>query len=128
MTMDRPVAATARVDRPEFHYKALLTSDETGDVTSVLAYYVPLEQGLQAVMWSGRRRTWIYAPGIVTAYLFDDDYQDRTRSIDRAEAEHLARDIAATELPGEPTLLDMCAEGDRMGWTLGPPREERREV
>jgi hypothetical protein len=111
------------VDHPEFHYKTLLKADLTGQVTSVLAYHMPLDRGLQAVMWSGRRKAWIYAPGIVTAYLFDLEYQDRTQTIDRTRAEQLARDILHAELPSEETLQAMCEEGERMDWVLGPPRE-----
>ena len=111
------------MDELEFHYKALLKSDMTGEVTSVLAYDMPLDRGLQAVMWSGPRNAWIYAPGIVTAYLFDLDYEDRTRELDRQQAEQLARETLQTELPDETTLREMCAEGERMGWLLGPPRQ-----
>jgi hypothetical protein len=66
-------------------------------------------------MWSGHRKAWIYAPAIVALYLFDDDSRERTREIDRTTAERISREMRATELSSGMTLLEMCAEGARMG-------------
>jgi hypothetical protein len=49
---------------------------------------------------------------------------DRATGVDRATAERIARETLDTELPSEETLSAMCEEGDRMGWSLGPPEEE----
>jgi hypothetical protein len=59
----------------------------------------------------------------VTRLLFDDMEQERTRNVDRATAEQIARDSLQTELPSEPALQEMIDEGKRMGWEFGPPRE-----
>ena len=72
-----------------FHYTALLAADESGRVTSLLAHQTIDEGRLRAVMWSGRRKAWIYAPGIVANYLYDEDFLDRTKEIDRPTAERL---------------------------------------
>jgi hypothetical protein len=108
---------------PAFGYNQLLMSDQSGRVASVFAYQSPPGQGLRAVMWSGRRKAWIYAPAIVAQYLFDDDFQDRTQEIDRPTAEQISREVLSTELPSETTLTEMCEEGERMGWRVGPPRQ-----
>lgn len=110
------------IDRPPFYYTALLKADESGVESSVLAYQTVGGGTLRAVMWSGRRKMWMYAPAIVGAYLYDDDYSDRTRLIDRAEAERIARDVLRVELPSEEVLMGMCDEGQRMGWRTGPPQ------
>ncbi len=118
------MAATSSHPTPTvLYYTALTAADESGRVTSVLAYQTIDRRLLRAVMWSGRRQTWIYAPRIVANYLYDLEFQDRTKSIDRTTAEHLARETLQTELPTEDVLLAMCDEGQRMNWVLGPPRE-----
>ena len=104
------------------YYTALLASDESGRVTSVLAHQTIEGGRLRAVMWSGRRKAWIYAPLLVANYLYAEDFLDRTRMIDRPTAEQLAREVLQEELPSEQTLLEMFDEGQQMGWTLGPPR------
>ncbi len=111
------------MDHSDFHYKTLLDSDLPNQVLSVLAYQMPLERGLQAVMWSDRRKAWIYAPAIVTAYLYDPEYQGLTKVISRHRAEQVAREVLKTELPTEVVLQEMCEEGDRMDWIIGPPQE-----
>ena len=107
----------------EFDYNELLKSDGSGEVSSLLAFQSPTEQPLRAVMWSGRRKAWIYAPAIVAMYLFDDEYLERTRKVDRPRAELVAHEILKTQLPTEETLRQMCEEGERMGWSVGPPRD-----
>ena len=62
----------------DFEYNALLKSDQSGRVSSILASQSPADLPLRAVMWSGRRKE---------------------------------------------TLRQMSEEGERMGWTVGPPRE-----
>lgn len=88
----------------------------------MLAYQTLGGSPLRAVMWSGRRKMWMFAPAIVGAYLYDDDYEDRTRLIDRPEAERIARGVLRVQLPSEEALTEMCCEGEMMGWRVGPPR------
>ena len=106
-----------------FGYQALLKADDPGTVTSLFAYRAPATAPLEAVLWSRPRRSWIYGPGLVVRYLYDDQHQGRTRVIDRAEAERLAREILGTELPTVTALEELVAEGQRMGWDFGPPME-----
>lgn len=107
----------------EFHYQAVLKSDQSGTITSLIAYQVGLDEPFQAVIWSAPRRAWIYAPALAVPMLYDDKYQDRTQVIDRATAEGIARENLGTELPTEARLMRMCEEGEQMGWEFGPPRE-----
>jgi hypothetical protein len=108
---------------PKFGYQAILKSDMSGAVTGLIAYEVQNYHSLRAVMWSVPRKAWIYAPAIAATFLFDPDYQERIRPLDRAEAEHVARDILQSVLPTEQILLQMLDEGREMGWDFGPPRE-----
>lgn len=108
---------------PTFYYKAVLHTDGSGRVTTILAYQ-PLKDGrLRAVKWSAPRRTWEYAPAIVSPYLYDPEYQERAEQIDRATAERLSSEFLKSELPSERTLTVMFDEGQRMGWDFGPPLE-----
>jgi hypothetical protein len=107
----------------EFGYKAVIKSDKSNQVTSLIAYQVPLDKPMQAVMWSVPEQTWIYAPAIASAFLFDDQYLDRARNVDRTTAEQIAAETLGTELPSETALQELIDEGRRMGWELGPPRE-----
>jgi hypothetical protein len=106
-----------------FGYQAILKSDMSGTVTSLIAYEVQNYRALRAVMWSVPRKAWIYAPAMAATFLFDPDYQERLRPLDRAEAEHVARETLRSVLPTEQTLLEMLDEGQKMGWDFGPPRE-----
>ena len=106
-----------------FGYQALLKADDSGTVTSVIAYRAPATAPLEAVLWSAPRRERIYGPGVVVRYLYDHKHHDRTRPIDRAEAERLAREVLGTELPTPSRLEDLVKEGQRMGWDFGPPME-----
>jgi hypothetical protein len=107
----------------EFGYRAILKSDMSGSVTSLIAYEVQSAKTLRAVMWSVPRKAWIYAPHQAGTFLRDPNYQDRTRPVDRTEAETIAQQALESTLPTEPTLLAMYDEGERMGWDFGPPHE-----
>jgi hypothetical protein len=107
----------------EFGYQAILKSDMSGAVTSVIAYEVQNHHSLRAVMWSVPRKAWIYAPAIAATFLFDPSYQERIRPLSRTEAEQVAREILQAGLPTEQTLLEMLDEGKKMGWDFGPPRQ-----
>lgn len=107
----------------EFSYRAILKSDMSGAVTSLIAYEVQNYHSLRAVMWSVPRKAWIYAPAVAATFLFDPSYQERIRPLDRAVAERVAQETLQSELPTEQTLLEMLEEGQRMGWDFGPPRE-----
>ena len=109
------------MEPPKLHYKAVLRSDESSQVTSLIAYRVTPDRPLQAVMWSARRKEWIYAPAVAALLLFDDMKIDQTRTVDRAMAEQLASEALRTTLPSESTLREMCEEGAQKGWRFGPP-------
>ncbi|BCJ53283.1 hypothetical protein Asp14428_47580 [Actinoplanes sp. NBRC 14428] len=108
-------------DKP-FDYQAVLKADMSGTITSLIAYQVLPDSPLQAVIWSVPRKDWIYAPALAVPILYDHKYQGRTRVIDRLVAEEIAREVLRVELPSETALLEMCQEGERMGWEYGPPR------
>ena len=105
-----------------FGYLAILKSDSSGEATSVVAHRMASDTPLRAVLWSVPRHSWIYAPALVSRYLYDDAYQDRSEKIDRSSAEAIARDQLGTTLPSEETLRDLCDEGAQMNWDFGPPR------
>ena len=105
-----------------FAYKVILKSDDRSTITSLVAYQAPWDQKLRAVIWSARRREWIYAPGIAAPILYDDQEQDRGRAVDRQTAERISRDVLDTELPTEQELTEMSEQGEAMGWNYGPPR------
>lgn len=104
-------------------YKAVLKSDDSGEVTSLIAYEVLPDRPLHAVMWSARRKEWIYAPAVAAQILFDDMRSDQTRAVDRGTAEQLASETLQTTLPSEIRLRQMNEEGSLKGWRFGPPLE-----
>ena len=106
-----------------FDYRAIQKSGELGQIVSIVAQLIEVSRPLQAVLWSVRRKAWIYGPGLAVRFLYDEQYWDRTRTIDRPEAEQIARDVLQTELPSKERLMELCQEGERMGWTYGPPRQ-----
>ena len=108
---------------PDFDYRAVLKSDMSGEITSLIAHQVSSNSPLRAVIWSVPRKAWISAPAPAARFLYDEQYFDRTRKVDRPTAEQIARDLLHTELPSEQTLRAMIDEGDRMGWDYGPPRQ-----
>jgi hypothetical protein len=109
------------MSEPRFYYKAVLKSDGSGRVTTVLAYQAGNDGRLRAVKWSAPEKIWAYAPAIVSAYLYDPKYQERAQSVDRPTAERISRESLSSELPGEEDLEQMCDEGQRMGREFGPP-------
>jgi hypothetical protein len=110
----------------EFGYKTLTKSEDTDEVGSIMAYRFSEKRTLQAVIWDAHRKRWAYAPAIGTIYINDYMWWDRTAEVDRATAERIARQIGI-ELPNEETLDEMCAEGVRMGWEMGPPEEDHED-
>lgn len=111
------------MSEPRFYYKAVLRSDGSGRVTTVLAYEELDDGRLRAVKWSAPERVWVYAPAIVSAYMYDPEYQERAESIDRSTAERIALESLSSELPSEEVLAEMFDEGQRMGREFGPPLE-----
>ncbi|GAA2495062.1 hypothetical protein Ahu01nite_032310 [Winogradskya humida] len=107
---------------PAFSYRTILKSDESGLITSIVVHRVQVTGPLEAILWSVPRKAWIYAPALAVRFLFDDQYRERTQSLDRTTAGRIAHDVLETELPSEETLQAMCEEGKRMGWDYGPPR------
>ncbi len=105
-----------------FSYRAVQREDGSGEVTSLIAYQVPREAPIRAIIWSAPRRAWIYAPGLAVRFLFDDQYQERSRIVDRTTAEELAANVLSTELPSEMKLQEIADEGQRLGQNYGPPR------
>jgi hypothetical protein len=109
------------MSEPRFYYKAVLRSDGSGQVTTVLAYDELDDGRLRAVKWNAPEQAWGYAPAIVSAYLYDPEYQEKAQSIDRPTAERISRESLGSDLPSEEALAEMCDEGQRMGWEFGPP-------
>jgi hypothetical protein len=107
------------VTEDNFHYELVLAGDET--ITSILAYARPPGSGLRGALWSVPDREWISAPAVVSDLLYDETDPASTRTVDRATAERVAREVLRTELPSEQALTDLCEEGERMGWRFGPP-------
>jgi hypothetical protein len=106
----------------KFYYKAVLKSEDSERVTTILAYQRGDSGRLRGVKWSAVRRRWEYAPAIVSPYLFDPEYQELAEQIDRTTAERLAREVLQSELPDEAALTAMFDEGEENGWDFGPPR------
>ena len=111
------------VKQPKLYYKAVLKSDESDQVTSLIAYQVTSDRPLQAVMWSARRKEWIYAPAVAAQLLFDDMKIDQTRQVDRATAEQVASETLRTTLPSESSLRELYEDGAEKRWRFGPPLE-----
>jgi len=105
-----------------FDYELVLADDKT-TATSIVAYQYPAGAGLRGVLWSASKRVWISAPAIVSDLFQDEPDSPPTRTVDRAVAEQIARDVLQTELPSEAALTELCDEGERMGWRFGPPAD-----
>ena len=112
---------------PQFGYKTVMTSDGSNRLGSLIAYRLAEDLGLQAVMWAADRKMWMFAPAIAVQFIYDPEYMIFATEVDRAKAERTAREELAVELPSEAELAQMCAEGERMGWELGPPRRSAGE-
>jgi len=108
---------------PNFAYRAVVKPENPDRVRNLIAYRVPANGPFEAVIWSVPRKAWIYAPELAVRFVFDYKYHDKSRPVDRATAEQIAREILHAELPSVTTLEAMCEEGERMGWIAGPPRE-----
>jgi hypothetical protein len=98
-----------------FSYHAMLKAPATppSGLIAVRAWSGPL----QAVVWHVPKRRWIFAPAIAAPRIFDDQYADRNRSVDRPTAERIAREYLGTELPTEEHLHRICEEGARQSET-----------
>jgi hypothetical protein len=76
--------------------------------------------GVDAMLWSRRKKAWIYDPWKV-AYLMDHhEYMDRSKEISRQEAEDLTLRITEGKeaLPDEETILWIFQ------WKGAPPQDE----
>jgi hypothetical protein len=107
----------------QFGYKTVITSDGSNRLGSLIAYRLAEDLSLQAVMWAADRKIWMFAPAIAVQFIYDPEYMTFATEVDRATAERTARDELTAELPSEAELARMCAEGERMGWEMGPPRQ-----
>ena len=104
-----------------FAYHLVSGTDDPSPV-SLIAAWVETGRPLQAVLWSPPDRTWIYAPAVAAQRLYDDQYQDTVRPVDRATAEQVATTAFSSDLPDEPTLLRICRDGEATGLSWGPRR------
>jgi hypothetical protein len=111
------------VQPSHFAYMKLTKPEGSTEVASIMAYRNSAERTLQAVMWHANRKMWMFAPAIAVAFLNDLEYMDRATKVDRPTAEQIAKETLHAELPNEAELAEMCDEGERQGWELGPPRE-----
>jgi hypothetical protein len=89
---------------------------------SLIAAWIETGQPLQAVLWSASDLKWIYAPAVAAPRIYDHQYQDTVRPVDRKTAEEVAATALSTELPDEQTLLQMCRDGEMTGLIWGPRR------
>jgi len=112
-----------QVNDLDFSYRAVLKSDGSGRVTSLIAYQVLDDRPLRAVIWDAQHREWVSAPELAAPLLYDERNGDRVQIIDRAEAETIARQSLSTELPDTEALAAISDEGERMSWDFGPPRQ-----
>jgi hypothetical protein len=106
-----------------FTYMKILSTDDSDEVGSVLAYRLGTDRQLQSVIWDATREIWMYAPAIAGQFIYDPELLDVASEIDRSTAERISRTILGSELPSEAKLNAMCEEGERMGWLVGPPPE-----
>ncbi|AGZ46811.1 hypothetical protein AFR_42785 [Actinoplanes friuliensis DSM 7358] len=109
---------------PTFLYRAFLEAKGSPEVTSLIAYSMPHQEPLRAVVWHATREEWIYAPATAARLLFSDEYADESMEVDRMTAESMARQYLQSELPSPEKLMEMSDEGIRMGWDYGPPPRE----
>jgi hypothetical protein len=105
-----------------FHYTAVLKSDMSGRIASIIAYQPLPGKPLRAVIWSWLHKAWVSAPATAAGTMYDDDNFDLLRDVDRAVAERISREAMNVELPTEAELNALADEGERMGWRYGPPR------
>jgi len=107
--------------RQDFAYQLVLAEDDPETITSVIAYQASSTSGMRGVLWSVPNRAWIYAPAVIADILYDDLDPMPLREVDRQTAERAAREALKNELPSEAALVQLCEEGERMGWRFGPP-------
>jgi len=103
-------------------YRAIYQDSTLREPTSVIAAWIDGDRPLRAVIWSRLDDSWIYAPAIAAARMYDDQYRDTITPIDRATAEQIARDHLGTTLPSEEALVRIRDEGERSGLAWGPRR------
>jgi hypothetical protein len=105
-----------------FAYHVVSAAENDPEPVSVIAAWIEADQPLQAILWSYPDRTWIYAPAVAAQRLYDDQYQETVRPVDRKTAEEIASTALGSELPDEQTLTQMCQEGKTTGLIWGPRR------
>ncbi len=92
---------------PQFHYQALLKSQSSSEVTSLIAFRESATTGLQAVIWHAAQQKWVYAPPVAATLLYDDSSATESQPVDRPTAERLAREHLHTNLPTPEQLTTM---------------------
>ena len=105
-----------------FAYHVVSAAADDPQPVSVIAAWSETGQPLQAVLWSFPDQAWIYAPAVAAQRLYDDQYQETVRPVDREAAEEIARTELSTELPDEKMLVQMCQDGKATGLIWGPRR------
>jgi len=105
-----------------FAYHVVLAGKEDPQPVSLIAAWIETGKPLQAVLWNLSDQAWIYAPAVAAQRLYDDQYQDTVRPVDRMTAEQIARTALGTHLPDPQVLLQMCQDGRATGLIWGPRR------
>jgi hypothetical protein len=92
-----------------FEYAVLYSLVRPEEVSNVIAWrYRSSRHPLEAVMFSGRHRTWVFAPSAAGTALFDELYEDRIVVVDRATAERVAMERIGVPLPSEEEIDRIC--------------------
>ncbi len=96
----------------EFHYYAIYRTEERTPPAVGLICSEDTSGPPRTVLWSHPRREWRFNRDVGASYLYDDEIQPRRGPVSRAEAERIAREVFATELPSEEELHRICEEGE----------------
>jgi hypothetical protein len=96
----------------EFYYHPIFRTEEQVPPPTSLICGEYSTGPTRTVLWHPASRTWRFDRKGGTMFLFDEEYQPRTSTVSRTEAERLAREVFGTTLPSEAELHRICDEGE----------------
>jgi hypothetical protein len=86
-----------------FSYHAVFRMGTTTWPATGLVAVQPSTGPYRAVIWSPRRRVWVFDPQTAALFLFSEESSEQFTTVDRSTAEEIARSLG-TELPTEEEL------------------------
>jgi hypothetical protein len=91
-----------------FDYLVLYDLIRTDEISNLIVFRHLSGRPLEAVMYSGQHRKWVFAPSTAAAALYYEMYEDLLKKVDRATAERVAMERFGVPLPSEAEIDQIC--------------------